>query len=58
MKEQVMVLKVKENKDSRFQEKKSARLFNNEEMDKLVELVSAYVRCGVDVKVELQEMEK
>ena len=57
MKEQVMVLKVKENKDSRFQEKKSARLFNNEEMEKFVELVSAYVNCGCDVKVELQEME-
>ena len=57
MKEKVMVLKVKENKSSRFQEKKSARLFNNEEMEKLVELVSAYVSCGCDVRTELQEVE-
>ena len=57
MKEQIMVLKVKESKSSRFQEKKSARLFNNEEMQKFVKLVSAYVNCGYEIKVEMQEME-
>jgi hypothetical protein len=52
-----MVLKVKEGKSSRFQEKKSARLFNNEEMQKFVKLVSAYVYCGYEIKVELEKME-
>lgn len=40
-----------------FHEKKSARLFNNEEMEKFVKLVSAYVSCGCDVRTELQEVE-
>lgn len=56
-KEQIMILKVKEFKNSGFKEKSSARLFNNEEMQKLIELMSAYVNCGCDVKAELQEME-
>ena len=55
--EMVMVLKVKENQDSRFYEKKSARLFNNDEMKKLVDLASSCVMCGCEIKVELQEME-
>jgi hypothetical protein len=55
--QQIMVLKVKEGKSSRFQEKKSARLFNNEEMQKFVKLVSAYVYCGYEIKVELEKME-
>ena len=53
----VMILKVKEFKKSRFQEKSRADLFNNEEMEKFVELVSAFVHCGCDVNVELKEME-
>ena len=57
MKEKVMVLKVKENKNARFYEKSSARLFNNEEMEKLKEMISACVSCGCEIKVELQEME-
>lgn len=57
MREQIMVLKVKENKNSRFYEKSSARLFNNEEMKKLVDLVSACVNCGCEIKVEMQEIE-
>ncbi len=57
MKEKVMVLKVKENKNSRFQEKCSARLFINEEMEKLKEMISACVSCGCEIKVELKEME-
>ena len=59
MKKQVMitVLKVKENKNSRFYETKSARLFNNDEMEKLVDLASSCVRCGCEIKVELKEME-
>ena len=55
--QQLMILKVKETKTSRFKEKSSARLFNNKEMQKFVELVSAYVNCGCDVKVEYKEME-
>lgn len=57
MKEKVTVLKVKENKNSKFVEKDRARLFNNEEMEKLVEMVSAYVSCGCEIKVEMKEME-
>lgn len=57
MKEKVMVLKVKENKNSKFVEKDSARLFNNEEMEKFGEMVSAYVSCGCEIKVEMKEME-
>ena len=57
MTKQVMILKVKESRNSRFQEKKSARLFNNEEMQKLTELAAAAIMCGCDVKVELNEME-
>lgn len=53
----VMVLKVKENQNSRFYEKKSARLFNSDEMEKLVDLASSCVMCGCEIKVELQEME-
>lgn len=55
-KEQVMILKIKENKNSRFQEKKSARLFNDDEMKKLTDLAVAAINCGCDVKVELKEM--
>lgn len=58
MKEQIMVLKVKENKNSRFYEKSSARLFNRKEMEKFAELVSSCVMCGCEIKVELEEMEK
>lgn len=54
MKEKVMILKVKENNN--FREKKSARLFNSEEMKKFVELVSIYVLGGWEIKVELIEM--
>lgn len=53
----VMVLKVKEDKGSKFYEKSRADLFNDDEMKKLIDLMSAYVNCGCDVKVELQEME-
>ncbi len=56
--EHVMVLKVKEHDNSsKFYEKSSARLFNDEEMEKFVKLVSAYVNCGYEIKVEMQEME-
>ena len=54
MKEKVMILKVKENNN--FREKKSARLFNSEEMKKFTELVSIYVLGGWEIKVELIEM--
>jgi len=57
MKEKVMILKVKENKSSRFYEKSSARLFNNKEMEKLKEMISACVNCGCEIKVEMKEME-
>ena len=53
----VMVLKIKESKKTRFYEKCSARLFDNEEMRKLTNLASAAIMCGYDVKVELKEME-
>ena len=55
MTELVMVLKVRVSKNTRFYEKGSARLFNDEEMKILVEMVSAYVSCGCDVKVEMEE---
>ncbi len=54
MKEKVMILKVKENNN--FKEKKSARLFNSEEMKKFAELVSIYVLGGWEIKVKLIEM--
>lgn len=57
MKQNVMVLKVKVNKNSMFQEKCSARLLNNEEMKKFGEMVSAYVSCGCEIKVEMKEVE-
>lgn len=55
--EKIMVLKVKENNRSRFYEKKSARLFNNDEMQKLIDMTSACINCGCEVKVELKEMQ-
>jgi len=54
MKEKGVILKVKENNN--FREKKSARLFNSEEMKKFTELVSIYVLGGWEIKVELIEM--
>ena len=53
----VMILRVKENKNSRFYEKSSARLFNDDEMKKLTNLAAAAIMCGCDVRVELKEME-
>ena len=53
----VMILRVKENKNSRFYEKSSARLFNDDEMKKLADLAASAIMCGCDVKVELKEME-
>lgn len=56
--EHVMVLKVKEHDNSsKFYEKSSARLFNDEEMEKLNDLISAYVNCGYEIKVERERME-
>lgn len=55
--EQVMVLKVKVYKNSRFREKCSARLLNHDEMKEFGKMVTAYVSCGYEIKVELQEWE-
>ena len=57
MKVQVMVLKVKESKNSKFYEKDRARLLDRPAMEKLADLAAAGIRIGCEIKVELQEME-
>lgn len=56
--EALMVLKVKLHKHSKFVVRDSARLFNDKEMNNLVEMLSTYVRSGCEVKVEIWGIEK
>ena len=53
----MMVLKIKEFKNSKFYERCSADLFNDDEMKKLNDITAAAIKCGCDVKVEYKEME-
>lgn len=57
MKEQVMVLFVRENTKAKFYEKASARLLDGPAMEKLADIASAGIRIGCEIKVELKEME-
>ena len=57
MTKKVMVLKIREFKKFNFYEKQRADLFNDDEMKKLTRMATHAIMCGLDVKVELQEME-
>ncbi len=58
MKEKVMVLKIKDNRNSSFYEKDRARLFDSGEIKKLADLAAACIRIGCEIKVEMEEKEK
>lgn len=57
MKEQVMVLLVRENTKAKFYEKDRARLLDGPAMEKLADLAATGIRIGCEIKVEVKEME-